>query len=542
MLQDMINGTYACEDPETLNGVLKTELGFQGFVVSDWYADHAGLPANAAGMDMVMPLSSFLNVSSFAQAARQNSSVQDRLNDQVLRILASWYRFAKFDAPGVANYLALDVRTPAADDINLQSAIEGHVLVKNVNNALPLRSPHALSIYGYDAIGGDNTSATGGSLWSLGLSNSQTYTDGAPFTSSNYTALILSSEPNASGPSVALNGTLMSGAGSGAVTPESSIPPYDALRDQATRDGTLLATDFVSLGPKVIYPNDPCLVLINAQFGEGWDKTELADDYSDTLVKNVAAQCSSTVVVIHNAGIRLVDAWYAHPNISAIIYAHTPGEFSGTALVELLYGRQSPSGRLPYTVAKDSADYGNLLNPVRSDAKYPQDDFTEGLEIDYKHFIANDITPRFPFGFGLSYTTFSYSGLSVSMTWGANTDRWPPGTRGYSKAAPEGGWTSLYDVLATVKCTVDNTGAVAGAEVAQLYIGIPGSRLPKVLRGFDKHLLAPGESGTFTFPLRRRDLSSWDVAEQQWVLQPGSYQIMVGRNVLEIELSGSLNL
>jgi beta-glucosidase len=133
----------------------------------------------------------------------------------------------------------------------------------------------------------------------------------------------------------------------------------------------------------------------------------LQDGYSDTLVTNVASQCHNTIVVIHNAGVRLVDNWIDHPNITAVIFAHLPGQESGNALVELMYGRQSPSGRLPYTVAHSESDYGALLGPdlaTPDNPFYPQSDFTEGLMIDYKHFINEDIQPRFAFGFGMCNT------------------------------------------------------------------------------------------------------------------------------------------
>jgi hypothetical protein len=113
----------------------------------------------------------------------------------------------------------------------------------------------------------------------------------------------------------------------------------------------------------------------------------LFDDYSDGLVLNIASQCSNTIVSIHNAGPRIVDAWIDHPNVTAVIFAHTPGQESGNALVEVIYGKQSPSGRMPYTLAKQESDYGALLRPSLPDQKnpmFPQSDFTEGLNIDVR--------------------------------------------------------------------------------------------------------------------------------------------------------------
>jgi beta-glucosidase len=111
-----------------------------------------------------------------------------------------------------------------------------------------------------------------------------------------------------------------------------------------------------------------------------------------------------------------------------------------------------------------------------------------------------------------------------------------------SLLAPEGGLPSLYDIVATVMVDVKNMGTVTAAEVAQLYVGIPDDGPPKVLQGFNKHLLEAGDSATYQFPLRRRDLSIWDTTQQQWVLQSGTYQIMVGKSVLDIQLQGTLTL
>lgn len=186
-----------------------------------------------------------------------------------------------------------------------------------------------------------------------------------------------------SGPTVALNGTLLAGGGSGAITSSSSVSPFDAFQRQAKIDNTSLDYDFASKTPHVKYPTAPCIVFINAQSGESWDRNSLFDDYSDGL----ASQCSNTIVSIHNAGPRIVDAWIEHPNVTAVIFAHTPGQESGNALVEVIYGKQSPSGRVPYTLAKQESDYGALLRPSIPDQKnpmFPQSDFTEGLNIDVR--------------------------------------------------------------------------------------------------------------------------------------------------------------
>lgn len=263
-----------------------------------------------------------------------------------------------------------------------------------------------------------------------------------------------------------------------------------------------------------------------------------SDDYSDGLIENVAASCSNTIVTIHNAGPRLVDQWIEHPNITAVIFAHLPGQDSGRALVQLLYGMQSFSGKLPYTVAKNESDY-NTLSPTLPEGEFqlfPQSNFSEGVYIDYRDFDRKNITPRYEFGFGLTYTTFSYSDLEIELLPQVSTSYLPPASQ-----IMEGGIASLWDVVAQVHATVSNTGSVDAAEVAQLYVGIPGGPV-RQLRGFHKVNISAGSKVKVEFGLSRRDLSEWSVGEQSWVLQQGSYSVYVGSSSRDLPLTGTLTI
>lgn len=243
-------------------------------------------------------------------------------------------------------------------------------------------------------------------------------------------------------------------------------------------------------------------------------------------------------MTIHNAGIRLVDQWIDHPNVTAVIFAHLPGQDSGRALVQLLYGVQSPSGKLPYTVAKNESDYNTLAPdlPEGIFQLFPQSNFTEGVYIDYRNFDAKNITPRYEFGFGLTYTTFSYSDLEIEVLPGVSTAELPPDT-----PIAQGGIPSLWDVVAQVHATVSNTGSVDAAEVAQLYVAVPGGPV-KQLRGFAKVDVPAGSNVTVEFDLLRRDLSEWDVVQQSWVLQQASYPIYVGSSSRDLPLTGTLTI
>lgn len=312
--------------------------------------------------------------------------------------------------------------------------------------------------------------------------------------------------------------------------------PLSSIQYRARVDGTWVNWDLTSFDPDVNAASDACLVFINAIATEGWDREGLHDDFSDGLVLNVASKCANTIVVIHAAGVRLVDQWIEHPNITATIIAHLPGQDSGEALVKLLYGEAGFSGKLPYTLARNESDYPAYkpCGLVSSSDKDPQCDYTEGVYVDYREFDAKNITPRYEFGFGLSYTTFEYSSLSFKPL------REFTDIAGDTHALPTG--DELWEVVATVEAKITNVGPVAGAEIAQLYLGIPNSP-PRQLRGFDKTpLLPPAESSIVYFELTRRDFSVWDVVAQAWEVQTGNYTLWLGASSRDIRLTGSIEM
>ncbi|RAK86347.1 beta-glucosidase [Aspergillus costaricaensis CBS 115574] len=511
---ERINNSYACQNSKTLNGLLKTELGFQGYVITDWGAQHGGIASANAGLDMVMPETTLWG-SNLTTAISNGTMEASRLDDMATRIIATWYQLNQdtdFPTPGVgmpasaqSEHQAVVGTDPDEKSTLLESAIEGHVLVKNTNNALPLQTPQLVSVFGYDA---------------------------KVIDSFDLDSTILSISP------LFQNYTLWVGGGSGSNSPAYVIAPLNAIQQQAYEDGTSVLWDVSAQDPEVDPTSEACLVFINSYATEGYDRSALTDDYSDTLVTNVANKCNNTIVVVHNAGIRLVYNWIDHENVTAVVLAHLPGQDTGHALVDILYGRANPSGKLPYTIAKQASDYGSLLHPSEPQTPYglfPQSDFSEGVYIDYRAFDKDNITPQFEFGFGLSYTTFDYSGLSIEKT-NETTSEYPP-----SATIQEGGNPRLWDKLVTVTAEVQNSGSVDGAEVAQLYVGIPNGPV-RQLRGFDKVLLSAGETAQVSFSLNRRDLSTWNVEAQQWQLQSGTYQVYVGRSSRDLPLTGEFSI
>ncbi|ORY57247.1 glycoside hydrolase superfamily, partial [Pseudomassariella vexata] len=515
-----INNSYSCQNSKLLNGLLKTELGFEGFVLSDWGGQQGGVASANSGLDLVMPSGGFWG-KNLTDAVGNGSVSAERVTDMATRILASWYYMGQdngYPSKGIYSntmkHAPIDVQGSHRNLIR-EIGAAGTVLVKNVNKTLPLQRPTFLCVYGYDA--------------TLPLT---------PWVSSRF----------GGGYDVnfgwnTFNGTLIMGGGSGSGTPPYVISPFQAIQERITKDNGIVRWDFVNENPAMAFDNaDACLVFINAYASESFDRVSLTDDFSDRLVANTAAQCVNTIVVIHSTGIRTVDAWIDNPNVTAVLFAGVPGQESGNSIVDILWGSINPSGRLPYTVAKNESDYGNVLNSTVSFDAFPQDNFTEGLYIDYRAFDKNNIEPRYEFGYGLSYTTFAYADLVVTPEPGVNTTALPdPDT-----PIVQGGHPDLWEVVATVTASVTNTGDVAGHEVAQLYVGIPSSdefETPvRQLRGFQRLPVRPGESQSVLFRLTRRDLSVWDVVVQQWRLQEGEYKVYVGASSRDLRLNGTLEI
>lgn len=512
------NNSYACQNSKLLNGILKTEMGFEGFVVSDWEGQHTGIASANAGLDVVMPDGGFWGAN-LTEAVRNGSVSADRLDDMATRVLAAYYLLGQdqdsFPEVGVfpdtVKHPIVDVRGDH-DAIIREVGAAGHVLVKNVNNALPLtrQTSRFVAIYGYDA-----------EVKAAPWENVARYGGGYEVNYGWNT----------------FNGTLISGGGSGGSSPSYVISPFKAIQDKVIEHHGILRWNFWDVDPHVSASVDVCLVFINAYASESFDRPSLTDEFSDQLVNNVAARCSNTVVIVHSAGIRIVDSWIEHDNVTAVIFAGIPGQQSGNSLVDVLYGHVSPSGKLPYTVAKKEEDYGLLLNHTEDTSWFPQDNFTEGVYIDYRAFDRDEIEPRFEFGYGLSYSKFEYSNIQIAASTNSNTDAFPPPT----VAITQGGHPNLWDVLFNVTADIENVGNYTAQEVAQLYLGIPNAPV-RQLRGFDKVSIEVGQKAVVSFALQRRDLSVWNVEAQQWELQPGEYPVWVGASSRDLRLNATITV
>lgn len=266
-----VNNSYACQSSKLLNGLLKTEMGFEGFVVSDWQAQHTGIASANAGLDLVMPDGGYWGAN-LTQAVNNGSVSLDRLNDMSTRVLAAHYLLGQDEDfpetgvfPDAVQHPIVDVRGEH-DKVIREVGTAGHVLVKNVNNTLPLKNPKFVAVYGYDAevkaVPWENVARYGGGYevnygWNT------------------------------------FNGTLITGGGSGGASPPYVISPFKAIQDRVIQDHGIVRWNFWDVNPHVSATASVCFVFINAYASESFDRPSLTDDFSDQLVNNVATVSSS---------------------------------------------------------------------------------------------------------------------------------------------------------------------------------------------------------------------------------------------------------
>ncbi|KAF8308382.1 beta-glucosidase [Clavulina sp. PMI_390] len=514
-----INGTYACENSHTLNGLLKTELGFQGYVTTDWWVtEPAGTLAANAGLDMVMPGESVYGGSTsyfgpaLLSAVNSGSVPLSRLQNMATRVLASWYLLGQDSGFPATNFNSW---TGAGSHVNVQGThgtlirqigAASTVLLKNTNNALPLVKPTTIAVIGNDAVpnsGGINSCADRGCD----------------------------------------NGILALGWGSGTANYPYLIDPLSAITTKASSIGATVTSSSsdtdLTAAANAAAGKSVALVFISADSGEGYitvegnvgDRNDLnAWHNGNALVAAVAAVNKNTIVVIHSVGAIVMEPWIGNANITAVVWAGIQGQEAGNSLVDILWGAVNPSGRLPFTIGKQLSDYGADIG-TGSTVTY-----SEGLNIDYRWFDKNSITPRFEFGFGLSYTSFTYSSLSIGT---------PSSTGGSAPTGPGSSLSSwLHDTWLSVTFSLQNSGTVAGTEIPQLYITAPSSASAPVnqLRNFDSIPLSAGASTTVTMTLSRYSFAIWSTASQQWQIASGTYTIWVGASSRDKRLSGTLTI
>ncbi|KAJ6529518.1 glycoside hydrolase superfamily [Mycena vulgaris] len=593
-----INQTQACQNSKIINGVLKEELGFMGFIMSDWAAMIDGVQPALAGLDMDMPgffaygrgpqtegnPDTAINGwwgAHLIEMVKNGSVPEARVDDMVVRTFAAYYKLGQ--DTGYPQISLKDAVNVQADHYKLirQIGAASTVLLKNTNKALPLavKNIKRIAIVGSDA--GPNP-------------------DGA----------------NGCSDRGCSQGTMAMGWGSGTTNFPYLIDPLAAITTHIQAINPTVVIDAVlndfnlAQVHSVSSLADTCLVFVSADSGEGYinvggnqgDRNNITLWHGgDALVLATASSCANTMVVQHTVGPVTMEAWIDHPNVTAVLYAGVPGQETGNAIVDVLFadGAQptNPSGRLPYTIAKAREDYPADVVYASGEGT-PQITYEEGLGIDYRWFDIKNITPRFEFGFGLSYTTFGYSGLaiaethhrhevdghtvvsssaavsthssnatvsasvpastitasassissasisaSVSISANVTSTTSAPSTSS-SPINPLGGPSALYSPILSVSFRVQNTGSLAGNEVSQLYITFPADsgEPPKVLRGFSRTFLGRGQNKVVSIPLRLKDVSVWDVGSQEWVVPKGTFTVHVGSSSRILPLTGSFTI
>jgi beta-glucosidase len=466
---NQINHVYACEN-ERLNEVLKDDIGFDGYVMSDFGSVHSTAPSLVNGLDQELNRPIWFTPARLDEALASGSITQKQIDAAAYRVVRSYIRGGLFDRPLPVTPVA-DASTAAHKAVARTTAEQGSVLLKN-NGLLPLKP------------------RKGDEIAVIGATASSTATDG------------ISANSVCSLPWRFGNPTTLQC--------EDLVSPEDGIRTRAARNGATVAFNNgsdVAAAAAAAASADVAVVFAYVRMGEFTDLADLRlQGNGDALVSAVAAANPRTVVVLQT-GSAVEMPWLAR--VPAVLETWYAGEQMGPAIASLLFGDTNPSGKLPMTFPKSLAD----TPTAGSAAQYPgvvadgirQVDYSEGLKVGYRWYESQGIDPLFAFGHGLSYTTFRYSQLQVSASRG--------------------------DVKIRFRLT--NTGRRAGAEVAQAYATLPAStgEPSKRLVGFERVALAPGQSRTVDLTLSRADLSElrllqyWDGS---WKTAPGSYGLEVG--------------
>ncbi len=500
---NQVNGEFAQQSHGLLTTILRDEWGYEGIVMTDWGAKEGTMKAVIAGNDLMEP-GNQTEINRIIEGVNNGTIPMADLDRNARRILQYIVRTPRFKGYKFSN--KPDLKAHA--EVTRQTATEGMVLLKNDANTLPMKDVKNVAVFGitaYDFIAGGTGSGDVNKAYTIDL----------------------------------MQGITNAGL---TVTEDLKNLYYDYKKFQESKDAAEFANTFrwgkpvlpeLEVASRIVSNQakkaDIALVCLGRQAGEGSDR-HIENDFNLTevernLLNDVCLyfhQAGKKVVVILNMGNVIETAsWKGMPD--AILMAWQPGQEGGNSVVDVLTGKANPSGKLTMTFPITAADipalanYPNVGIPEvrgwRSRGPIKNTDYTlhqEGIYVGYRYFNTNDVAVSYPFGFGLSYTTFSYSKPVV-------------------KAAKDG---------FTATITVTNIGAVAGKEAVQLYVSAPGGGLEKPaneLKAFAKtRELQPGESQTLTMTVSAYDLASYNEATQAWETAAGRYTVKFGANVEDI--------
>jgi beta-glucosidase len=464
-----VNGEYCCENDVLLNQILKKDWGFDGFVSSDFSAVRSTVPSVMNGLDLEMPNGKWFGDP--LQAAVESGKVPVAVIDEHLV-----RRFRTMMKYGVWDHLPEHKPVPAEanGEIARHLAEESMVLLRNENHLLPLQESTIKSVALIGPFAGE--ASTGGG-------------------------------------------------GSSHVDPVYKIAPLDGLQKRLGAGVKITLTDGKDIASAVADATaaDVAIVMVGDKQREAKDHPLALDGTQDDLITAVANANKRTVVVLKSGG-PIVMPWVDH--VPAILEAWYPGEEDGNAVAAILMGDENPSGKLPITFPKSLDDL-----PAHTAEQYPGvgpknhtiANYSEGVLVGYRWYDAQKIEPLFPFGFGLSYTTFEYRNLKLS------TDS-----------------LTTSNTTLGVDFDIANTGSRAGAEVGEVYLGLPALpgvvQPPHALKGFVRIMIKPGEAAHAHIDLDTRAFSYWDIATHGWKVAPGVYTISVGGSSRELPLQGQITV
>lgn len=495
-----INGIYTSESADLLTKILRNEWGFKGYVMTDWFGGKDRVAQMKAGNDLIEP-GGKIHAQTIIEAVNNGKLDEKVLDQNVERILNIIVQTPAFKKYQYSNKPDLKAHAVIARD----AAAECMVLLKNNNNILPLKKGTKIAVFGvasYDTYIGGGGSGDVYEEYSVSIMEGLVKAGYIPNEDLKTSYINYINEDRLIHPKLQriTVGT-----------------PYNTPEWIATPENVKKYADDA----------DVAIYTLGRISGEGGDRNE-SDGFNlseteQTLLKNIAeafhAKGKKLVVLMNIGGVIETATW--KNNADAIILTWQPGQDAGNAIANVLSGAVNPSGKLATTFPVKYTDLPSSKNFPGTPADRPKEVvYEEGIYIGYRYFNSFGVKTSYPFGFGLSYTTFAYSNLKLSST--------------------------TFNGTMQASVTITNTGKVAGKEVVQLYLSAPAKSMDKPaeeLKGFAKTaLLQPGASQTITFALNAKDLASFNTAQTSWVADAGNYAVKIGASCEDIKLTKSFKL
>ncbi|MGD6891964.1 glycoside hydrolase family 3 C-terminal domain-containing protein [Bacillus mobilis] len=465
-----INGEYASENTYLLNDILKDEWGFEGFVVSDWGAVNERVASLANGLELEMPSSFGIGEKKIIDAVNGGELSEEKLDQSVERLLNIIFK-------AVDNQLENAVYSKEAHhQLAREVASESMVMLQNEDSTLPLKKEGTVAVIGEFA---KQPRYQGGGSSHINPTKLESILEEIEMVSGEKTNILFAQG-------------------------------YDLASDDVDEN-------MINEAKKVAESADTAVLFVglpDRYESEGFDRKHLQMPKNHVQLIEAIAEVQNNIVIVLSNGAPIEMPWIG--KVKGILEGYLGGQALGGAIADILFGDVNPSGKLAETFPKVLSDNPSYLNfPGEGDKV----EYKEGVFVGYRYYDKKKIEPLFPFGFGLSYTNFEYSNLSIDKKEIKDTD------------------------TVSVRVNVKNIGSIAGKEIVQLYIKDVESsmiRPEKELKGFEKVELQPGEEKTVSFTLNKRSFAYYNVDLKDWHVETGEFEILVGKSSKEIVLHDSI--